>query len=79
MALETAEACKEKMRQDQLATEEVQEVLKADLARVEAERNKLLKDKVDAELKEKVLTAELEKCHKFMLRINEKSFQQGVQ
>jgi len=45
---------------------------------VEAERNQLLKDSVDAELKEKVLAAELEKCHEFMLRINVESFQHGV-
>jgi len=36
VALGTAKACREKMRRDQLAAEEVQEVLKADLARVEA-------------------------------------------
>ncbi|KAL9276741.1 hypothetical protein ACSQ67_025754 [Phaseolus vulgaris] len=36
VALGTAKACREKMRRDQAAAEEVQEVLKADLARVEA-------------------------------------------
>jgi len=38
-------------------------------------RNQLLKDKVHAELKEKALVVELEKCHEFMLQINEESFQ----
>ena len=46
----------------------MQEGLKAELARVE----------VDAEVKEKALAAELEKCHELMLWINEESFQQGV-
>jgi len=74
----TAKECKEKMRQDQMAAEEVQEALKSEHARVEAERNQLLKEKVDAKEKEKTLVAEMEKCHSFMLRINEEIFWQGV-
>jgi len=45
---------------------------------MEVERDKLLKEKVDAEIKEKSIAAKIEKCHKFMLRINEKSFYQGI-
>jgi len=77
-ALEAVEACREKMRRDELTTKELQEVLKAHLTKVEAERDQLLKEKVDVEKKEKSLTAEMEKCQEFMLRINEESFYQGI-
>jgi len=62
-----------------LAAKELQEALKAHLTKVEAERDQLLKEKVDPEDKEKSLTAKIERCQEFMLRINEKSFYQGIQ
>jgi len=65
--LETTEACREKMQQDQIAAKEIQEALKVDLARIEAKRNQILKEKVDDEAKEKALAAKMEKCFEFML------------
>jgi len=70
--------CKEKMCQDQVAAEAIQEVLRASCTKVEAERDQLLKGKVDAEEREKTLAAKLEKCHSFLLRVNEEIFWQGV-
>jgi len=46
--------------------------------KVGAERNKLMKEKVELEENEKTLYFELEKCHSFMLWISEEFFQQGV-
>jgi len=48
--------------------------LRVNLARVEFERNQLLKEKAKAEERERVFVADLEKCHLFMLRINEENF-----
>jgi len=67
----TVEEYKEKMRQDQVAADAVQEALRADLARVEFERNQLLKEKVESEERERVLAIDLSNCHSFMLHINE--------
>jgi len=66
------------MRQDQVAVEAIHEALRSNLARVEVERNRLLKEKSEAEERERVLAADLEKCHSFMLCINEESFRQGI-
>ena len=61
-ALEATEACKEKMRRDELVTKELQEALKTQLTKLEAERDQLLKEKVDVEDKEKSLFVEIERC-----------------
>jgi len=77
-AIKTTEICKEEMqKKDGLAKEE-QEVLKATLAKVMAERDQLLKEKDEAEAKGESLAAEMEKCQECMMRINEESFNQGL-
>jgi len=65
-------------KKDRLAKEE-QETLKATLTKVMGERDLLVKEKADAEAKGESLAAEVEKCHEFMLHINEESFYQGIQ
>jgi len=77
-ALEVAEACREKMRLNDRIVREELEALKAAFARVDAERDQLLKEKVDAEERERTLNVEMEKCQEFMIRIKEESFYQGV-
>ena len=76
--LEAAETCMEEMRKNDRLAKEEQETLKETLTKLMAERDKLLKEKTDVEVKEESLTAEVEKCQEFMMRINEESFYQGV-
>jgi len=66
------------MRRDELAAKELQETLKAQLTKVEVERDHLMKEKVNVKAKEKSLIVEIEKCQEFMLKINEESFYQGI-
>jgi len=72
------EAFKEKMRQDNVAAEKAQQALEAEMAAIEEEKAQLAKEKAEAEEMEKALTAEVEKCHSFMLRISKDCFHQGL-
>jgi len=77
-ALQAVDDCqKEKEKDNQLAKEE-QETLKATLATVMAERDLLKKEKVDLTVEKESLSAEIEQCQDFMLRVSEEKFNQGV-
>jgi len=77
-ALEAADKCQEeRQRENRLACEE-QEALKATLAKVMAERDNLMKEKVGLTTEKESFSAEIEKYQEFMLRVSEESFNQGV-
>lgn len=72
--LETADTCREEMQKnDQLAKEE-QKALKATLTKLMAERDQLVKEKFDVEVKEKSLTIEVGNCQEFILVLMRKAF-----
>jgi len=76
--LQAVDDCqKEKEKDNQLAKEE-QEARKATLATVMAERDLLMKENADLMAEKGSLSAEIEKCQGFMLRVSEESFNQGV-
>jgi len=58
-ALEAADTCREEIQKNDRLAKEEQETLKATLTKVMAERDQLVKEKADAELKEKSLAAEV--------------------
>jgi len=57
--LEVIETCREEMRKNDRLAKEEEETLKATLTKLMAERDQLLKEKADAEVKEESLIAEV--------------------
>ncbi|XP_068472816.1 uncharacterized protein [Phaseolus vulgaris] len=77
-ALESVEECQREREKDIRLAKEEQEALKTALAEMTTERNLLKREKDGLMVEKKSLTAEIEQCQSFMLRVSEESFNQGV-